>query len=68
MDEPLNGLDQKSIKVFKVICEKHTKAGGAILFSSHIDPKLKITKKVIFTRKILKKLIMNFSINGENYE
>ena len=47
MDEPLNGLDQKSVKVFKVICEKHTKAGGAILFSSHIDPKLKITKKII---------------------
>ena len=46
MDEPLNGLDQKSVKVFKVICEKHTKAGGAILFSSHIDPKLKITKKI----------------------
>ena len=46
MDEPLNGLDQKSVKVFKAICEKHTKAGGAILFSSHIDPKLKITKKI----------------------
>ena len=26
--------------------KKHTKAGGAILFSSHIDPKLKITKKI----------------------
>ena len=46
LDEPLNGLDEKSIKVFKNICEKHTKTDGAILFTSHIDPKLKITKKI----------------------
>ena len=46
MDEPLNGLDEKSIKVFKIICSKRVKTNGAILFSSHIDPKLKIAKKV----------------------
>ena len=61
MDEPLNGLDEKSIKVFKIICSKRVKTNGAILFSSHIDPKLKIAKKVLLKKiKSNKKLTMIF--------
>ena len=36
MDEPLTGLDAKSVKVVKEILELHTKRGGAVLFSTHI--------------------------------
>ncbi|MHA1669614.1 MAG: ABC transporter ATP-binding protein [Promethearchaeota archaeon] len=36
MDEPLSGLDAKSVKVVKEIMELHTKRGGSVLFSTHI--------------------------------
>ena len=36
MDEPLAGLDAKSVKVVKEIVDLHTKRGGAVLFSTHI--------------------------------
>nr|WP_162306764.1 ABC transporter ATP-binding protein [Candidatus Prometheoarchaeum syntrophicum]QEE17279.1 Trehalose/maltose import ATP-binding protein MalK [Candidatus Prometheoarchaeum syntrophicum] len=36
MDEPLTGLDAKSVKVVKEILELHTNRGGAVLFSTHI--------------------------------
>lgn len=36
MDEPLSGLDAKSVKVVKEVLELHTERGGAILFSTHI--------------------------------
>jgi len=36
MDEPLAGLDAKSVKVVKEIVELHTKRGGSVLFSTHI--------------------------------
>ncbi|MHA1775757.1 MAG: ABC transporter ATP-binding protein [Promethearchaeia archaeon] len=36
MDEPLAGLDAKSVKVVKEILELHTERGGAVLFSTHI--------------------------------
>ena len=36
MDEPLAGLDAKSVKVVKEILEIHTQKGGAVLFSTHI--------------------------------
>jgi ABC-2 type transport system ATP-binding protein len=36
MDEPLAGLDAKSVKVVKEILELHTQRGGSILFSTHI--------------------------------
>lgn len=36
MDEPLAGLDAKSVKVVKEILELHKKRGGAVLFSTHI--------------------------------
>ncbi|MHA1674353.1 MAG: ABC transporter ATP-binding protein [Promethearchaeota archaeon] len=36
MDEPLAGLDAKSVKVVKEILELHIERGGSVLFSTHI--------------------------------
>ena len=36
MDEPLAGLDAKSVKVIKEILDIHIENGGAVLFSTHI--------------------------------
>ena len=36
MDEPLAGLDAKSVKVVKEIIDIHIEHGGAVLFSTHI--------------------------------
>lgn len=36
MDEPLSGLDAKSVKVVKEIMDLHIERGGGVLFSTHI--------------------------------
>jgi len=36
LDEPLGGLDAKSVKVVKEILDLHTESGGSVLFSTHI--------------------------------
>ena len=36
LDEPLAGLDAKSVKVVKEIIELHIEKGGSVLFSTHI--------------------------------
>ncbi|MBD3196619.1 MAG: ATP-binding cassette domain-containing protein [Candidatus Lokiarchaeota archaeon] len=36
LDEPLSGLDAKSVKVVKEILDLHTENGGSVLFSTHI--------------------------------
>jgi len=36
LDEPLSGLDAKSVRVAKEILEIHTQNGGSVLFSTHI--------------------------------
>ncbi|MFX0105038.1 MAG: NosD domain-containing protein [Candidatus Hodarchaeota archaeon] len=36
LDEPLSGLDTKSVKVVKSILEFYIKQGGSVLFSTHI--------------------------------
>ena len=36
MDEPLSGLDAKSVRVVKEILDLHTRNGGSVLFSTHI--------------------------------
>lgn len=36
LDEPLSGLDAKSVRVFKEILALHTERGGSVLFSTHI--------------------------------
>ena len=35
-DEPIAGLDAKSVRVVKTILELHTQRGGSVLFSTHI--------------------------------
>ncbi|MHA1913709.1 MAG: ABC transporter ATP-binding protein [Promethearchaeota archaeon] len=36
LDEPIAGLDAKSVRVVKSILELHTQRGGTVLFSTHI--------------------------------
>lgn len=36
LDEPFNGLDVRSVAIFKDIIIKHVERGGAVLFSTHI--------------------------------
>ncbi|MFX0082127.1 MAG: ABC transporter ATP-binding protein [Candidatus Hodarchaeota archaeon] len=36
LDEPIAGLDAKSVRVVKSILELHTQSGGTVLFSTHI--------------------------------
>jgi len=36
LDEPIAGLDAKSVRVFKSILEFHVQRGGSVLFSTHI--------------------------------
>ncbi len=36
LDEPLAGLDAKSVKVMKEILDMHLEKGGSVLFSTHI--------------------------------
>lgn len=36
LDEPLSGLDAKSVKVMKEILDMHLEKGGSVLFSTHI--------------------------------
>ncbi len=36
LDEPIAGLDAKSVRVVKTILELHTQRGGSVLFSTHI--------------------------------
>lgn len=36
LDEPISGLDAKSVRVVKSILELHTQRGGSVLFSTHI--------------------------------
>ena len=59
MDEPINGLDKKSVQIFNSICTQHIKEGGSVLFTSHIYPKFKITKKVLLKKFCNKKLYKN---------
>ena len=36
LDEPISGLDAKSVRVVKEILNMHIEKGGAVLFSTHI--------------------------------
>jgi ABC-2 type transport system ATP-binding protein len=36
LDEPFNGLDVRSVRIFKDIIVNHVKNGGSVLFSTHI--------------------------------
>jgi ABC-2 type transport system ATP-binding protein len=36
LDEPFQGLDAKSVKVFKELLKIHVKKGGSVIFSTHV--------------------------------
>ncbi|MEM7071693.1 MAG: ATP-binding cassette domain-containing protein, partial [Pseudomonadota bacterium] len=38
LDEPLNGLDEKTRKLLKKIQKQHRNQGGMIIFASHQNP------------------------------
>ena len=50
LDEPFNGIDKNSSNSLKKIMIQHLKNNGCILFSSHIEPDIKLTKKVILKK------------------
>ncbi len=57
LDEPLNGIDTKTIMTLKKVMIQHLKQNGSILFSSHVKSNMRLTRKII-----LKKIIKNFNI------
>ena len=67
LDEPLNGIDTKAISTLKKVMIQHLKQNGSILFSSHIKPNLKLTRRIIL-RKIIKKLNIQLLDKWENFK
>lgn len=68
MDEPLNGLDPKSVLTFKKAIKLYIEEGGTVFFSTHL---LDIAEKICNTVAILKdgKIILHEEIDkvvGEN--
>lgn len=68
MDEPLNGLDPKSVLTFKKMVKLYVEEGGTVFFSTHL---LDIAEKICNTVAILKdgKIILHEKIEnvvGEN--
>ena len=54
LDEPFNGIDIKSSDILKKIMHNHLMDGGSILFSSHLQSNIKLTKKVILKKVTIK--------------
>jgi len=49
LDEPINGLDKKSSSNLIRLINNKSKEGGSIIISSHIDLKIKKSKKIILS-------------------
>lgn len=67
LDEPLNGLDTKTIKVLKKIMVQHIRKNGSILFSSHVKLNVKLTKRIIL-KKITNKFNFDLLNKWENFK
>ena len=67
LDEPLNGIDTKTITVLKKIMIQHIKKNGSILFSSHVKIDLKLTKRIIL-KKIKDKFNYDLLNKWENFK
>ena len=67
LDEPLNGIDTKTITVLKKIMVQHIKKNGSILFSSHVKIDLKLTKRIIL-KKITNKFNNDLLNKWENFK
>ncbi|MFJ7667189.1 ABC transporter ATP-binding protein [Lysinibacillus sp. NPDC097195] len=61
MDEPLNGLDPKSVLAFKKIVQSYVEEGGTVFFSTHL---LDIAEKICNAVAILKggKIILHENV------
>ena len=67
LDEPLNGLDTKTITVLKKIMVQHIRKNGSILFSSHVKLNVKLTKRIIL-KKITNKFNFDLLNKWENFK
>ena len=67
LDEPLNGIDTKTIMTLKRIMIQHLKQNGSILFSSHVKSNMKLTRRIIL-KKIIKKLNIQLLDKWENFK
>ena len=67
LDEPLNGIDTRTITVLKKIMVQHIKKNGSILFSSHVKIDLKLTKRIIL-KKITDKFNYDLLNKWENFK
>lgn len=67
LDEPLNGLDTKTITALKKIMVQHIRKNGSILFSSHVKLDVKLTKRIIL-KKITNKVNFDLLNKWENFK
>ena len=67
LDEPLNGIDIKTISTLKKVMIQHLKQNGSILFSSHVKSNMKLTRRIIL-KKIIKKLNLKLLDKWENFK
>ena len=67
LDEPLNGIDTKTITILKKIMIRHIRKNGSILFSSHVKLDLKLTKRIIL-KKITNKFNFDLLDKWENFK
>ncbi len=62
LDEPFNALDVLSVKVLKEIILNHVKAGGGVLFSTHI---MEVAEKICNRIGIINKGVMIMETSSE---
>jgi len=67
LDEPLNGIDTKTIAILKKIMIQHLRKNGSILFSSHVRLNLKLTRRIIL-KKIKDKFNFGLLDKWENFK
>ena len=67
LDEPLNGIDTKTIMTLKKVMIQHLKKNGSILFSSHVNSGMKLTRRIIL-KKIIKNLNTQLLDKWENFK
>ena len=66
LDEPLNGIDTKTVAILKKIMIQHLRQNGSILFSSHVRLNLKLTRRIIL-KKIKDKFNFDLLDKWENF-
>ena len=67
LDEPLNGIDTKTISTLKKVMIQHLEQNGSILFSSHVNLNMQLTRRIIL-KKIIRKLNLKLLDKWENFK